>query len=514
MKESTFKGSLNVLNVIQLISKSIERTDRGTSQRPFECGQHLCRQFWPSLSSAPERMEPFLGTSRLNCMLELTRAVKDRVKLLRLLAARLRPDDESMMVRYQTDRIRRCEIANVSPMTSKTDGDVSGTAARYIRWIILTSEELHRLRFAQELHQLEPWLVERISELNSEGELCLAALEAPDSKGSIQIFFGYGRDFTESIADFFGNSGEGTSVFYYTGDTQIAALYSKNQMDVVTDPVLTLHEINYMFTPDQVDPDKLAILVSDLEGQPLELAREIGMFEVCNVVASLFAQFPQLNVRLDVFQRPLFSAWWRKGVRHTQSLVLPLSRSQALSCVTLFALGFDVDLDHIEAFAVASGDSIYLSEFLLCDPFLTPPGMALRRISANLGQTGVLIFVPVQEPKFRSPDPGNRQVYNLKPFDGILSDCFQNTTLHLSGTSRTLPVVLPESGDFQESCLYLETVLSVYDRGEWVADLDLSQLSTGAISGSQIILNSLQTSGESRSLCAQTMLREYRFSSY
>ena len=493
MKESTFKEPLNALNVIELLSRSIERTDRGTAQRLFGFGQRICRQLWPSLFSVPERMEPFLGISRLNCMLELTRAIKDRVKLLRLLAARLRPDDDSMVVRYQTDRIRQYEIASVSPITSKTDGDVSGTAARYVRWIIFTSDELHRLRFAQESLQLEPWLEERISELNSEGELCLAALEAPDSKDSMQIFFGHGRDFIESLSNLFGNSREGTSVFYYTGDTQIAALYSKNQMDVVTDPVLTLHETKYMFTPDQVDPDKLAIFVSDLEGQPLELAREFGMLKACNVVASLFAQFPQFNVRLDVFQRPLLSAWWLRkdqkdgeGVRHAQSSVLSLSRSQALSCVTLFALGVDIDLNHIDAFAVASGDSIFLSEFLLCDPFLTPPGMALRRISANLGHTGVLILVPVKEPKFRRPDPKNWQVYNLKPFDGILSDCFQNTTLHLSGTSQALPVVLPESGGFQESCSYLETVLSVYDRGEWVADLDLSLLSTGAISSSQI----------------------------
>ncbi len=255
-------------------------------------------------------------------------------------------------------------------------------------------------------------------------------------------------------------------------------------MDVVTDPILTLRETKYMFAPNRVDPDKLAVLVSDLEGQPLELAREIGMFKACNVIASLFAQFPQFNVRLDVFQKPLLSAWWLR--RHAQSSVLSLSRSQALSRVTLFALGVDIDLDYIEAFAVASGDSIFLSEYLLCDPFLTPPGMALRRISANLGHTGVLILVPVKEPKFRRPDPKNWQVYNLKPFDGILSDCFQNTTLHLSGTSRALPVVLPESGGFQESCSYLETVLSVYDREEWVADLDLSLLPTGAISSSQI----------------------------
>ena len=493
MKGSTFDGPLNALNVIGLLSRSIERTDRGTVQRLFGFGQRLCRQLWPSLSSAPERMEPLLGISRLKCMLELTRNSNDRVKLLRSLAARLRPDDDSMVVRYQTDRIRRYEITSVSKITSKMDVDISGTAARYVRWIIFTSDELHRLRLAQESLQLEPWLEERISEINSEGELCLAALEAQDSAGSMHIFFGHGRDFIESLADLFGHAREGTSVFYYTGDTQIAALYSKNQMDVVTDPILTLRETKYMFTPNRVDPDKLAVLVSDLEGQPLELAREIGMFKACNVVASLFAQFPQLNVRLDVFQKPLLSAWWLRkdqkdgeGVRYAQSSVLSLSRSQALSCVILFALGVDIDLDHIEAFAVASGDSIFLSEFLLCDPFLTPPGMALRRISANLGHTGVLILVPVKEPKFRSPDPKDRQLYNLKPFDGILSDCFQNTTFHLSGTSRALPVVLPESGGFQESCSYLETVLSVYDRGEWVADLDLSLLPTGAISSSQI----------------------------
>lgn len=62
---------------------------------------------------------------------------------------------------------------------------------------------------------------------------------------------------------------------------------------------------------------------------------------------------------------------------------------------------------------------------------------------------------------------------NHTPFDGKVEDAFQNTSLHLSFTGAEAPVDLGAYGDRIAEASYVESRVSVHDRGEWVADLDV-----------------------------------------
>ena len=60
-----------------------------------------------------------------------------------------------------------------------------------------------------------------------------------------------------------------------------------------------------------------------------------------------------------------------------------------------------------------------------------------------------------------------------RPFDGHLQNNFRTTSLHLSFTTAESPLGDNFSG-MQDNELYLlETLLSIHEGGDWVADLDI-----------------------------------------
>ncbi|KPM44962.1 hypothetical protein AK830_g1627 [Neonectria ditissima] len=88
-------------------------------------------------------------------------------------------------------------------------------------------------------------------------------------------------------------------------------------------------------------------------------------------------------------------------------------------------------------------------------------------------------------PKIRSPDLGKWRQISHAPFQGDLEDCFQSTSLHLSFTEFEIPVDIGQRGSIDkdtQGCV-VETVISVFDRGKWVADLDVLLLYEPTLAG-------------------------------
>ena len=128
------------------------------------------------------------------------------------------------------------------------------------------------------------------------------------------------------------------------------------------------------------------------------------------------------------------------------------------------------DLD--DTLAVCSEDSIYVTSVLLSDPAETVAPNSIRRLVGNIGRSGVCMLVAPMNPKIR------RQKYDYSivthaPFDLKREDNFRDTTLHLSFTDWTLPIETGDSRTIDQEVYLVEAVVSVRDRGEWVADLDI-----------------------------------------
>ena len=156
-------------------------------------------------------------------------------------------------------------------------------------------------------------------------------------------------------------------------------------------------------------------------------------------------------------------------------LPFSLSRSEAFSCIAMFESGgLNLIPRHLDrVIAISAGDSIYVAAPLLCDPSIQPEPHEVRRIVGNIGRAGLALLIPPTGPKVKQPAVESYQLINHNPFDGKFEDYFQSTTLHLSFSGYELPLDIGEHGGRNRNAFFLESLVSVHDRGEWIADLDI-----------------------------------------
>ena len=121
---------------------------------------------------------------------------------------------------------------------------------------------------------------------------------------------------------------------------------------------------------------------------------------------------------------------------------------------------------------MSTGDSIFVAAPLLCDPAIRSEPCKLRRIAGNIGRAGIAFMVPPSSPRTKSLDLDSYQVINHELYDGKLENNFEGTTLHLGFSGYEFPLDVGVHGGRNREAFFLETLVSVHDRGEWVSDLD------------------------------------------
>jgi hypothetical protein len=72
----------------------------------------------------------------------------------------------------------------------------------------------------------------------------------------------------------------------------------------------------------------------------------------------------------------------------------------------------------------------------------------------------------------RDLDPSSWRLDAYRPFDGTKLRSFGNTSLHLSFTDYHVPIFDGSRGAHDNQVSFIESVISVRDKGEWVADVD------------------------------------------
>lgn len=83
-------------------------------------------------------------------------------------------------------------------------------------------------------------------------------------------------------------------------------------------------------------------------------------------------------------------------------------------------------------------------------------------------------MVPPKDPEIKSYDQIDEWYqYSHKEFDGNLDNCFVGTSLHLSFSEASQAVNVEFSGGRDVEAYFLETLISVYDRDTWIAELDI-----------------------------------------
>lgn len=209
--------------------------------------------------------------------------------------------------------------------------------------------------------------------------------------------------------------------------------------------------------------------------------------EVLRFATSIYERFENATVSMAIVKQPLHRAkWFIPGVG--PELSLNMSLPQIFACLAMFDSGsLNLDPESLpEIMAMSSGSSLYISDSLLNDPLKSSlavdskkPGVT--RMLGNVGKPGIAMLAPPQEPNVRPRDLGAWRVINHAPHTGELVDNFTGTSMHLSFSKYEGPMST-EVGVKDIPVTMLETLVSVHDRGPWVADLDnLKSMKNGSL---------------------------------
>jgi hypothetical protein len=228
----------------------------------------------------------------------------------------------------------------------------------------------------------------------------------------------------------------------------------------------------------------------DLTEKRFDIEHYVKSLEACQAARTLYARLSGATVSLRVIDRPLHSAGWAAGANLENPL--EFARSRRFACIAYFESGvYDMSPDNLDdVIALATRNSLYISAILLGDPFEAQKNADdIRHVIGNVGKTGIVLMVAPLAPKVRQPDLGMWKRVAHTRFDGSREDCFAATSLHLSFTEFEMPVDIGQRGSIDRDMhvRVVETIISVYDRVDWVADLDVLQLYESRLPGNTFV---------------------------
>jgi hypothetical protein len=230
---------------------------------------------------------------------------------------------------------------------------------------------------------------------------------------------------------------------------------------------------------------------------PIGLCKTLFTLELAS---SVYAHLERATISLEAaLSEPLFQSGWvptpicerldlnnqfkPMNSERLSPLPVALSRQQAFSCVARFDSGH-VELDPAElhsVLALCSEDSMYVAAVALLDPFEQPEAHELRRIVGNIGHPGISLLVAPEEPRIRPPSNEYTAISHVS-YDFQRQNNFAGTSLHLSFTDWLFPREAGGHRTIDQGVIVVEAVISVLDRGKWVADLDMLCIDFGALS--------------------------------
>lgn len=169
-----------------------------------------------------------------------------------------------------------------------------------------------------------------------------------------------------------------------------------------------------------------------------------------------------------------------EGQKGSSTTIYPIRtrREHAFAAILQFESGVISaavsDLDKV--LAISSGSSLFIADEILQDPIIhsKAPSCAISYVMGNIGKPGIALLIPPPEPEVRKHDLEKWRLVEHNPFDGNLAGGrFEGTSIHLSFTGWEGPISLHSSRYQGMEAYYVETLVSAFDGGEWVGDLDV-----------------------------------------
>ena len=150
---------------------------------------------------------------------------------------------------------------------------------------------------------------------------------------------------------------------------------------------LTVEYLIKAFTAKSVVPSSLIRHLSTMKGS----APYYQSLHALYAASRIYGGLTNADVDLSIMSMPLHEASWVQKL--SSKKIVDLDRSHTLACVALFDTG-SVDLypeDLESVMAISSGNSLYATEILFCDPCSISPAHALRCLVGNVGRSGLAL---------------------------------------------------------------------------------------------------------------------------
>lgn len=274
------------------------------------------------------------------------------------------------------------------------------------------------------------------------------------------------------------------------GDLESAALFVTEGQEGLASlcfrPKEEFHRLYSLSEAKKLDPDILIdTLTSTFRMAQVEADPHIKSLKAVSTAAMIYRHFSDATIDIRIMQQPLYDALWVPKLpilplssKRDPSVIMALQpyvldRPSSFACITMFESGqYNVDPNDLEnVMAISSGDSLYIGAELLHDPFEPNFGF-VQRVAGNIGRPGIALLVSPMDPLIKPVSMSEWPQINRKVFDGEIQDCFESTSLHLSFTGANDSLNVGFTGAQDAEVYILETILSVYERGKWIADFD------------------------------------------
>ena len=264
------------------------------------------------------------------------------------------------------------------------------------------------------------------------------------------------------------------SLTFLYGDEDSAALYrvgSLRSHDVENE--IEIGELENLLDHDALN---VAQLIKYISGYNRDRYEYLGSsLKAFASFIDVYRFLPEATISLKIAHRPLHEALWARHAATKIEWSRSLSLAETFACIAMFESGtYDLDpsaLEHV--FAMSSGNSLFVAAPLLNDPSQRYNDNVIFRVVGNIGRAGLAMLIAPQDPRTRKLESDTWELISHAPFDGKIEDSFRNTSLHLSFTQYTMPVNMGDTGGQDVEAFFLESLISVYDRDKWVADLDV-----------------------------------------
>ncbi|KAJ5785187.1 uncharacterized protein N7503_010399 [Penicillium pulvis] len=238
-----------------------------------------------------------------------------------------------------------------------------------------------------------------------------------------------------------------------------------------------------MFNPNNVSFRGCAKIFVDelaLGGKDLFVLR--GIAAMANLYEGLNgATIDVRSVKFDLGRAGWVGQAVSRGERyrvHLSRVLAPtyLHYAASFACIAMLETGsFNLNPSELgSVMALSVADSLYVASCLLRDPSESSPRFYIQRLIGNVGRAGLAFLIPPVEPMIKDYDAVNEwQFLEYAEFDGRLQNNFSSTSLQLSFTEAIFPINIGYSGGVDIEAFFLETLVSVYDSGHWIADIDV-----------------------------------------